>query len=69
MAFTQADVDRLDRAIASGELLVRIDDKEIRFHSAVDMLQRRAAIVAIIKSAANPNRVVPRHQLADFSDE
>lgn len=69
MAFTQADLDAIDRAITRGESLVHIDDKEIRYHSIDDMLKAREAISAAVKSATNPDRTVPRFQLADFSDD
>jgi cobalamin biosynthesis protein CbiG len=69
MAFTSADLDAIDRAIAMGESLVRIDDKEIRYRSVDDMLRARAAIQEAVNASASPDRVIPRHQLADFSDD
>lgn len=64
MAFTQADVDAIDRAIASGELLVRIDDKETRYQNADDLLKRRNQILSVLQ-----NRSSARYQLANFSDD
>lgn len=69
MAFTQADVDAIDRALASGELRVRIDDKEIEYQSAKDLLLRRQTIVSALAQAAAPTRTTPRYQLANFTDD
>jgi hypothetical protein len=69
MALSQTDLDAIDSALKYGELEVRIDDKIIRYQSADDLLKRRAAIVAILAAQSDPNRVIPRHQLADFSDD
>lgn len=68
MALSQADLDNLDAAIASGTLIARINDKEIRYQTSGDMLAARQMIVATLAAAATPDRVIPRHQLADFSD-
>ena len=68
MAFTQSDLDAIDRAIAAGELEVRVEGRLVRYQSAADMLERRRAIQQILDTAATPTRVMPRHQLADFSD-
>lgn len=38
MAYTQADLDRLKRAIARGQLEVRYADRLIRFRSLAELL-------------------------------
>lgn len=68
MAFSQSDLDSLDRAIAAGELEVWIEGRKVRYQSADDMLARRNAMQRVLDAQATPDRVIPRHQLADFSD-
>ena len=71
MAFTQADLDAVDRAIASGELTVRsADGKMVTLRTMAELLQARDAIKTDIAAAAPAaqRRPYPRHQLADFSD-
>lgn len=67
MAITQTDVDTLDLAIVSGELKVRLDGREVTYHSKAELLAARAHAVSVI--AVSAGRVGPRYQLADFSDE
>lgn len=69
MAFTQTDLDAVDRAIASGELTVRQGQKIVTYRSADELLALRSEIAREIYAAASPGRPVPRHQLADFSDD
>lgn len=52
MAWTQADLDRLDAAIASGTKSVQLDGQQRVFQSTRDMLQVRAIIVRSL----NPNQ-------------
>lgn len=44
MAFTQAQIDAIDRAIASGELEVEFDDKRVKYRSMNELMQARAFI-------------------------
>lgn len=44
MSWTQTDLDTLDRAIASGERRVRLQDKEVEFRTIDEMLQIRSLI-------------------------
>jgi DNA-binding response OmpR family regulator len=67
MAITQTDVDNLDLAIVAGELKVRLDGREVTYHSKAELLAARAHAASLVASAAG--RVGPRHQLADFSDD
>lgn len=69
MAFTSADLDALDTAIARGELMVRIDDKMITYQNLKDMLLARRFIQSSISAGADSGRTVPRYQLANFADD
>ena len=69
MAFTSADIDAVDRAIASGELTVRTNDRMVTYRSMQELREARAAIVAAIAAAAGNTAPSPRHQLASFSDD
>jgi hypothetical protein len=48
MALTQADLDRIDTALASGELEIEQDGKRVRYASASDLLSRRAFVASAI---------------------
>lgn len=41
MAFTQAQLDKLEEAIATGALEVEYGDKRVRYRSMAEMLQAR----------------------------
>lgn len=70
MAFTPADLEAIDRAIASGELIIRnADGKMVTMRSMDELMAAKAAITSAVASAATTvPRAYPRHQLADFSD-
>jgi hypothetical protein len=69
MAFTPADLEAIDRAIASGELTIRsADGKMVTMRSMSELLEARSVVVTGIASGTNKPRAYPRHQLADFSD-
>lgn len=54
MAFTTADIDTIDRAIASGELSVRFSDgREVTYRAISELLTARDAI----KQALNPSAI------------
>ena len=40
-AFTQAQLDRLERAISSGEMTVKYEDRQVTYRSLSDMLRIR----------------------------
>lgn len=67
MAFTQSDIDALDRAISSGELSVTSNGRTVTYRNIADLLTARG--YAAQQVAAATARPYPRHQLADFSDE
>lgn len=48
MALTQADLDALDRAIASSELEVEQDGKRVRFASFNDLKARRDYVSGLL---------------------
>lgn len=53
MAFTQSDLDNIDRAIASGELTVRRDGREVTYRSVGELRAARDLIAkALLGSAA-----------------
>ena len=53
MAFTTADLDRIDRAISKGELEVEFADRKIRYRSIGELITARSEISKGI-AAANP---------------
>lgn len=69
MAFTQTDLENLERAIAKGELSVSVGDRKVTYRnlselmSAYDMVRRQLA------QAASPTPAYPRYQQPDFSDD
>lgn len=64
MAVTQAQVDELEAAIASGVLTSRVAGREVTFRSLDEM---QATLMHLKRQlAATPPG--PRHQLADFSE-
>jgi hypothetical protein len=69
MAFTSSDLDAVDRAIASGELTVRSNDRMVTYRSMDELIAARAAISGALAAASASTAVYPRYQLADFSDD
>ena len=59
MAFTQADLDKLDRAIVDGRgaRSITFSDQSVTFHTVDDMLRLRSLIKRDVDSA-------PTHRLA-----
>lgn len=56
--YTQADLDKLDRAIASGQLSVQLGERRVQYRSMDEMLQARRHIEAQLSAA--PKRSVYR---------
>ena len=52
MGWLQADLDKIEAAIASGERRVRLNGREVEYHSVGDMLKARDTIFNEINSAA-----------------
>jgi len=44
MAWTQADLDEIEKAIASGTRIVRLDNRIVEYHSIKQLLDARDAI-------------------------
>ena len=69
MAFTPQDLAAVDAAIASGELTIRSNGREVTYRSMADLFKAREAIAAVLAAQTNPARATgPRHLLASFSD-
>jgi uncharacterized Zn-binding protein involved in type VI secretion len=68
MAWTQADLDALDKAIATGEKQVMIDGKMIVYQGIDDMQRRRQMIAAYVNGSTSSTAASPRHKLASFAD-
>lgn len=51
MAWTQADLDAVEKAIAAGELSVRLGDMSITYRGTRELLDARDAIKAELTSA------------------
>jgi len=46
MAWTQSDLDVINKAIASGKRRVKFADREVEYHSIDDLLRARSEIQA-----------------------
>jgi hypothetical protein len=66
MAFTQAQLDAVETAIASGELKVMFDGREIIYRSIDDLLKARNTIKASLQ-ASGVTTAVPRVSYASIS--
>lgn len=68
MAFTQADLDRLNQAIASGVRKVTYEDGRSReFQNLDQMLAAKRVISAEITMASSTRTVETRRRLAGYS--
>lgn len=65
MAFTQAQIDALDAAIAKGALTVKDGENLITYRSVDDMIKARAYMAGQLSPVAG----TMRYQLADFRDD
>lgn len=48
MALTQADLDRLDAAIATSELEVEVDGQRVRYRSTSDLMAARRHVADVL---------------------
>ena len=65
MAWTQAELDALKRAYASGTLRVTYDGKTVEYGSEADLIRRIRTIEAEMAAAAGTLK--PRRSLARFA--
>lgn len=69
MAFTTQDLAAIDAAIASGELTIRANGREVTYRSLPELLKARETIAGALAAQATPARPAgPRHLLASFAD-
>lgn len=54
MAWTQTDLDAIDAAIASGELVVQYQDKRVTYRSIEELKAARAMIVGEVATKKPP---------------
>jgi hypothetical protein len=52
MAFTQSDLDRIDKAISSGQKVVQLNGRRKEFQSIDDMLKARQLIQQELNTSA-----------------
>lgn len=57
MAFTSADLDSINAAIASGELTVSVQGRTVTYRSIDDLLKAKAAVESGIALQAGATRV------------
>lgn len=56
MAFTQSDLDAIDRAIASGELSFTHNGRSVTYRSMSDLLKARDRIANEISASSSSSR-------------
>lgn len=56
MALSQADLDRLDRAIATSELEVEVDGDRRRFRSISELMTARAHVAQVLATQPGAGR-------------
>lgn len=61
MALTQADVDRLDAAIATSTFEVEVDGRRIRYRTITELKDARAHIADVVAAAAQTQRRATYH--------
>lgn len=44
MAYSQSDLDNLDAAIASGQLVVQVEGRRVEYRSLADLMRARAHV-------------------------
>lgn len=56
MAITQQDIDKIDRAIAKGESVVRFADRTVEYRSVDELIKAKNAMQAELSKAMNSRR-------------
>jgi len=67
MPFTSADLDAIEAAVKTGELSVSYRDRSVTYRSFDELLCARDLVKKDL-DASSPDRLIPRHQVASFSD-
>jgi hypothetical protein len=67
MAYSQADIDNLRAAIASGQLIVRSQDRSIQYRSMAEMQQALRIMEADVAGSA-PGLVLGRRKAVFVRD-
>ena len=66
MAYSQADLDRLDRAIASQQLEVQMDGRRVRYRDMNELLAARNHVAQQLAAAANPGPATRRFRFTTY---
>ena len=56
MAITQQDIDKIDRAIAKGESVVRFADRTVEYRSVDELIKAKNAMLAELSKTTTPRR-------------
>lgn len=56
MAITQQDIDKIDRAIARGESVIRFADRTVEFRSVDELIKAKHAMQEELSKATSPRR-------------
>lgn len=67
MAFTTTQLEAIESALASGELTVKYDGKEVTYRSMKELLTARDLIRAELIDAGTITDATPRRSYAAFS--
>lgn len=59
MAYSQTDIDALDKAIASGARRVQIQGRSVEYRSVDEMLKAKAVMVRELSTATRRTRFSP----------
>lgn len=59
MAYTQADLDALDRAIASSTLEVQLGERRVKYRSMAELLQARQHVASQIAAVTGRGSFKP----------
>lgn len=60
MALTQSDLDRLDKAIATGELEVEFDGMRRRYRSVPELISARNHVASVLSGAGDTSSSASR---------
>ena len=68
MSFSNDDLEAIDRAIASGALTIRSEDRLVTYRSMAELIASRQIIFLALQKQ-QLRYTGPRHFNAEFSDE